>query len=242
VSDIKFTKEEIKEFQGSVPDSGNQGTTKKTVPENPLRKNRYGKTVTENQELQNTHTNTHKQKTHKQKSKYVGNGDASAILDLFAQAYKLTGYARQKLMELVEMYGEMLVLEALDRAVASETDRPVAYIRGILQKWSKAGVQTTEDIENYERNFRAEQRKKKERKQPRKQKQPKYEEDELPVAVQLQMEREKARKEQNQPVEQQEEKESEEELAAMRARIKQKLENMRKRLGSKNEPDLVDSP
>jgi DnaD/phage-associated family protein len=89
--------------------------------------------------------------------RYVGT-HPSSIKQLFASNYKLTDYASKNLEAFLKEHGELLVSEALKRAICNEIDKPIAYIKVILEKWASSGVQTLEDIERYEKNFRNQKR------------------------------------------------------------------------------------
>jgi DnaD/phage-associated family protein len=171
--DKEEVKEAVKELEdkGLLPHPENQeADNKKPFPENPDTEKPYP----EHQD--NNNTNTKKTNTNKTNiSMYVGSDHPQLdkeeqtkplqmyIIDRFASVYKLTGYAKKNLLELIEIHGETLVSEALERTICSETGKPIAYIKGILKKWSAAGVKTADDIAQYEETFRRNQQKKKKR-------------------------------------------------------------------------------
>jgi DNA replication protein DnaD len=86
-------------------------------------------------------------------SKYVG----SASLELYLSQFNMTKYASIELTKLVDAAGEILVTEAIKRAVSGEANKPIAYIKSTVSKWVAAECQTIEDIERYEDNFRQQQ-------------------------------------------------------------------------------------
>ncbi|MBH8608925.1 DnaD domain protein [Thermoactinomyces sp. CICC 10521] len=92
---------------------------------------------------------------------YVGSEPNNPV-KTFERAYRLTRYAVKELNRLMNTYGPFLVDEAIKRAIKNESTKPISYTEGVLEKWSAAGVQTLEDIEAYEENFRKQQQKKKE--------------------------------------------------------------------------------
>lgn len=192
----------------------NPETVKKNnepLPENPDTEN----PDTENQEtyiipkLENTKDNNTKL------SMYV-----SSIIDYFISQFpdKATKYAQINLAEFVESYGHVLVENAIDRAVKGEASKPIGYIKGTLEKWSKAGVKTPEDIEKYEAAYKAKQQKKH---NPSKQIQ--KDESKLPRSVANQL----AKKEQPEKAPQHA---TIEDLEEKRARIQEKLKLMNERL------------
>ncbi len=132
VSDKKFTVDEIAEY-----------TTVSPVTEKPLRKNRNGKPVT-TKEIQQ------KKQYKKNTSKYVGTSSANPVFDFYKENYELTGYAKKKLTEMVEQFGEEITTEAIKRAVLGEAKKPIAYVSATLRKWIAGGVKTIEDINRYE--------------------------------------------------------------------------------------------
>ena len=140
VSDVKFTDEEIKEFQGVL-----------SVPDFPLRKNRNGKSGTKNK-IQT--------KKHKQKSMYVG---IQLVFQKFEEIFELTKYAKKHLERMTEEHGEAYVIEAIKRAGEGGAKRPIRYIERVLENWEEAGLKTIEDIQAYEAKHREEQKKKKQR-------------------------------------------------------------------------------
>lgn len=213
------------------------GDEKPKIPSNRISQNgkpshQNGKSSPQNGKHHSYTTTTNPSTTSQSNSRYVGSTDPTTVLDKFSQYYKLTRYAQQKLTEFVEIYGDLLVHEALDRTIfAEKEDRQIAYIRGILKQWAEAGVKTKEDIEEHERKFREEQRRKKQRKKKRSG----NKEDKLPYAIQLQIEREKAEKEQQQPVPQGEETENDEEQQDLQQWYQQSLQAMRANLSKKDE-------
>jgi DnaD/phage-associated family protein len=80
-------------------------------------------------------------------------------LERFAEVYRLTGYAKNELKKLIQVHGELLVSEALERTIKAEKDTPIAYIKGILKQWSAKGVKTLEDIKKAEQEFRDKRKK-----------------------------------------------------------------------------------
>lgn len=168
-------------------------------------------------------TITNQSFTNKQ-SKYVGNNphpNFQEVVSQYAENYKLSKYAKKKLEELIVSHGELLVIESLSRAVQSETDKPIAYMGGVLRKWSAANVQTLEDIQRYEEaHRRSKEEKKKPVSKPKKV-------DKLPVAVQQQIEQT-----QKEVAVSEASKMSEEELKQKQAEIRAKLKTMNESLNS----------
>jgi len=247
--DKEEVKEAVKELEakGLLPHPENQETDHSPLPENPYTENPDPKKPDpENQD--NNNTNRNNTKENNTTSRYVGNDQSpqpedqpeadqqttslqTYIINRFAEVYKLTGYAKQKLIELMKVHGELLVSEALERTINAETDRPIAYIKGILKKWSSADLQTKEDIEEFERKFYEEKEKQKRNKQNKgKKRQTETKGEQLPRAVQMQLKREQQRKYAESISATYENNDNKESLAEKRERINRKLAEMRNRL------------
>jgi DnaD/phage-associated family protein len=230
--DKEEVKEAVKELEekGLLPHPENQETVnQKPFPENPDTVFPYPG----NQDNNNTkYNNTNLNNTNL--GMYVGNGQPqhieedqpeeqtnplqSYVVDRFAGVYKLTGYAKQNLEEFMKKYGELLVAEALERTIKAEKDRPIAYIKGILVKWSAAGVQTLEDIEAYEENFHRQQQKKKEKRKPSSQ--DKSSRSDLPEMLRMQLEG-------SQPQEPVDSEERERKVAELKAKVQEMRERFK---------------
>src|SRR5690606_37383977 len=104
----------------------------------------------------------------------------SSVFDRFEANYKLSNYAKQQLKSFLDAYGELLVTEALERAISNEAQKPIAYIKAILNKWRKSGITSLNDIKDYEEEHKRNKVRSTKNKKPTQQKRPtKY----LPAAA-----------------------------------------------------------
>ncbi|CAM4362318.1 replication initiator protein A [Bacillus manliponensis] len=87
-------------------------------------------------------------------SKYVGRSIPELIVDFFKEYFKTTKYAKIELTNLCEQQNTLLVFEAIKRAIDGEPDKPIAYIKGTVAKWTAAKCETLEDIYTYEKDHR----------------------------------------------------------------------------------------
>ncbi|MED3932908.1 helix-turn-helix domain-containing protein [Priestia megaterium] len=126
--------------------------SKKSTTENP---------TTENLTTNNTAFNINSFNT--SVSKYV-NGDTSLIYQAYKEFFKASTYAKNEIEKLCDSYTTNLVLLAIDRAVKSEADKPIAFIKGVLKKWFEANCKTIDDVDIYEEKFYQEKQQNKQRK------------------------------------------------------------------------------
>lgn len=98
-------------------------------------------------------TNTNSFNTKKDFSKYVSNLSPQSVIDFYNVNFKSTNYAKDQLPKACKSYTDLLVFEAIKRAIIGEAGKPIAYIKSTAKKWFEAGCKTEQDIILYEEEF-----------------------------------------------------------------------------------------
>ena len=178
---VPFTEEEKEQIRNDVQSQIDDGTSIFWTLENQVPKKSDVSTLDfQDPKMRTSKSRDNKKGTKEKQTKeintstYVGSDSSrhSVVFDRFVEGYQLTNYAKQQLSILVDTYDETLVLEALNRAISNEAQKPIAYIKGILNKWRKSGVTSLNDIKDYEEEHKRNKVRSTKNKKPTQQKRP----------------------------------------------------------------------